>query len=123
MSNEVQDHEIPDHGPRITPTDVEAAILACYYFNGADAHSAHWPDKNAMDPEHPSLKLLTICVLVLRNGFTVVGKSACASPENFNAEIGCRIAREDAVRQVWPLLGYALRDRLSKAEGKGAKWP
>lgn len=115
----VQDSEIPNVGPRITPADVEAAIQCCYYFNGSDAHRAAWPDENAMDEEHPSLKLLTICVLVLRNGFTVVGKSACASPENFDADIGCRVAREDAVRQVWPLLGYALRDRLQK----GAQWP
>jgi hypothetical protein len=59
-----------------------------------------------------SLKLLTFCVLVLRNGYTVHGTSACASPENFNAELGRRIAKEDAMRQVWPLMGYALRERL-----------
>lgn len=60
-----------------------------------------------------SLQLLTFCVLVLRNGFAVTGESACASPENFNAEIGRRIARENAIAKVWPLMGYALKDRLS----------
>lgn len=63
-----------------------------------------------------SLHLLTICVLVLRNGFTVIGESACASPANFNAEIGRKIARENAVQKVWPLLGFALKERLH-AEG------
>jgi hypothetical protein len=58
------------------------------------------------------LTLLTFCVLVLRNGYTVHGVSACASPENFNAELGRRIARENAVREMWPLMGYALRDKL-----------
>ena len=58
------------------------------------------------------MHLLTFCVLVLRNGFTVTGESACASPENFNAEIGRRIARENAINKVWPLLGFRLRDRL-----------
>jgi Phage protein (N4 Gp49/phage Sf6 gene 66) family len=52
-------------------------------------------------------------VLVLHNGFTVLGKSACASAENFDVEIGRKIAREDAVRQLWTLAGYALRDRLA----------
>lgn len=61
-----------------------------------------------------ALGLLTFCVLVLRNGFTVTGESACASPENFNAEIGRRIAREAALRKVWPLLGYELRSRLAR---------
>lgn len=59
------------------------------------------------------LGLLTFCVLVLRNGFTVTGESACASPENFNAEIGKRIARENAVAKIWPLMGYELRSKLA----------
>lgn len=57
--------------------------------------------------------LLTFCVLVLANGFTVNGESACASPENFDAEIGRKIARANAVTKIWPLMGYALKERLS----------
>ena len=60
-----------------------------------------------------SLKTLTLCVLVLHNGFTVTGESACASPENFNAEIGRTIARRKAVGKLQDLLGFRLRDRLS----------
>ena len=52
------------------------------------------------------LDLLTFCVLMLRNGFMVTGESACASPENFDAEIGRKIARENAINKVWPLMGY-----------------
>ena len=62
----------------------------------------------------PSLGRLTFCILVLRNGSTVTGESACASPENFNAEIGRRIARENAVAKVWPLMGYELRTELAR---------
>lgn len=57
---------------------------------------------------------LTICVLTLKNGFTVVGTSSCASPENFNEEIGRHYALKDAERQVWPLLGFRLKDQLHK---------
>ena len=66
------------------------------------------------------MALLTFCVLVLRNGFTVTGKSACASPENFNAQVGREVAREDAVNQVWSLMGYALKERLSQRPAKTA---
>ena len=62
---------------------------------------------------HESLNLLTFCVLVLRNGFTVTGESACASPENFDAEIGRKIARQNAVQKIWPLMGYELRTKLA----------
>ena len=61
------------------------------------------------------LELLTFCVLVLHNGFTVTGESACASPENFDAEIGRKIARQNAENKVWPLMGYALKQRLHDA--------
>jgi len=61
-----------------------------------------------------ALQLLTFCVLVLRNGFTVTGESACASPENFDAEIGRKIAKANAVQKMWPLLGYALKERLKQ---------
>ncbi|MEM8971343.1 MAG: Gp49 family protein [Pseudomonadota bacterium] len=59
---------------------------------------------------------MTICLLTLRNGFLVSGESACASPENFDVAIGQRIARENAVRNIWPLEGYLLRERLYQAE-------
>lgn len=98
-----------DVAPRITPADIEAAIASEHYFTAAQGALAAQVDYE--DPPAP-LHLLTLCVLVLRNGFTVVGKSACASPENFNADIGKRWARDDAMRQVWPLLGYQLRERL-----------
>lgn len=64
-----------------------------------------------------SLPCMTICVLTMTNGFAVVGKSAPADPENFNADLGKKFAYEDAMRQLWPLEGYALRERLAGQEG------
>lgn len=61
-----------------------------------------------------AIGLLTYCTLVLQNGFTVTGESACASPENFDAEIGRKIARQNAVQKIWPLMGYALKEELNK---------
>lgn len=99
--------------PRVTPADIEAEIASEHYFTADQGiagagYRIHNPNKRG------PLSLLTFCVLVLRNGFTVTGESACASPENFNAEIGRKIARESAINKVWPLLGFRLRDRLHR---------
>lgn len=96
--------------PRITVADIEANIAAENCFTVGAAITALG---NA--PVHDAHHLLTICVLVLRNGFTVTGESACASPENFDAEVGRKIARTNAINKVWPLMGYALKQRLHEA--------
>lgn len=57
---------------------------------------------------------MTVCALTLKNGFIVVGESAAASPDNFNAEIGRKIARDNARNKIWALEGYLLRSRLTK---------
>lgn len=59
-----------------------------------------------------SLQTLTFCVLTLENGFTVTGESACVSPENFDAEIGKKIAFQNAREKIWLLEGYLLKERL-----------
>lgn len=101
------------NGPRVTPADIEAEIVGECYFTAADGvfGAAMRLDGTSLPPDDLPLNLLTFCVLVLRNGFAVTGESACASPENFNADIGRRIARENAVNKVWPLLGFRLRDK------------
>jgi hypothetical protein len=99
--------------PRVTPADIEANIASEHYFTAADG-VARTLDHEPLKNEVPiPLKLLTFCVLVLKNGFTVTGESACASPENFDAEVGRKIARQNAVNKVWSLMGYELRSRLS----------
>lgn len=78
---------------RLSPADIDAQIVTEQYhvFPGT---------------------VLTVCALTLRNGFNVVGKSAPVSPENFDAALGLKIAREDARRQIWALEGYVLRTRI-----------
>lgn len=117
MSTDKQiEQEIQSKGltaPRVTPTDIEAEIASEHYFTAAQGiMKAQMQSGEA--PFVPDVAaLLTFCVLVLRNGFTVTGESACASPENFDAEIGQKVARQNAVAKIWPLLGFRLRDRLA----------
>lgn len=108
-----------DKAPRVTPADIEAEIVSEHYFTAADGvlgeietRSEAMTDRERAAISGP-LDLLTFCVLVLRNGFTVTGESACASPANFDADIGRKVARQNAVAKVWPLLGFRLRDRLN----------
>lgn len=105
--------------PRITPADVEANIVGEYYFTAADGVTGATNGKIGYGSDH-ALSLLTFCVLVTKNGFTVTGESACASPENFDAELGRKIARSNAIDKLWPLLGYALKQRLHDEEAKNA---
>ena len=114
------EREIKDKGltaPRVTPADIEANIASEHYFTAADGDDSEEASPSIGDVDgsaHEHLKLLTFCVLVLKNGFTVTGESACASPENFDAEIGRKIARENAKQKIWPLMGYALKEQLSQ---------
>ena len=118
MNDQQIEQEIQAKGanvaPRITPADIEANIASEHYFTAEQGAFAAFNPPMGADIVPPALSLLTFCVLVLRNGFTVTGESACASPENFNAEIGRQIARDNAVAKIWPLMGYELRSKLAK---------
>lgn len=118
MNDAQIEQEIQDKGliaPRVTPDDLEANIASEHYFTAFDGAvgALALEMKIGEIQNRGALGLLTFCVLVLKNGFTVTGESACASPENFDAELGRRIARQNAVQKVWPLMGYALKQRLS----------
>lgn len=126
MNDQTIEQEIQAKGanvaPRITPADVEAEIDTEVYFTAQHGvrGAAERMELHQRSPgggaQIGSLGLLTFCVLVLRNGFTVTGESACASPENFNAEIGRKIARENAIKKVWPLMGYELRSKIARCQ-------
>lgn len=106
-SLEVTDQEsaaVATH-PRVTLDDIKAAIAGEYYATADQALPADAPKMEA-------LKTLTVCFLVMQNGFIVIGKNAPSSPENFNARIGRQFAYEDAIRQLWPIMGYALKEKL-----------
>ncbi len=81
---------------RVTLDSVHAKAVACEYLRSG---------------------VMTIAVVTLENGYTVIGKSAPADAANFNEELGRKFAYEDAVRQIWPLEGYLLRERLFQSEG------
>lgn len=96
-NEEAVEKEIQDKGlnaPRLTPEKIDETIID--------------EDYHVFDAT-----CLTVCCLTLRNGYTVTGESACASPENFDAELGRKIARDNARNKIWALEGYLLKERLA----------
>lgn len=95
MTDKEIEQEIQEKGltaPRVTLEHVNSVIEAEDYYVFQD--------------------VLTVCCLLLKNGFTVTGESACASPENYDEELGRKIAKENAVNKIWALEGYLLRQKL-----------
>ena len=126
MNDQHIEQEIQAKGltaPCDTPADIEANIASEHYFTandgrqGAISAGLYVGREVAADDDVDlaPLGLLTFCVIVLRNGFTVTGESACASLENFDAELGRKIARQNAINKVWPLLGFLLKEKLATA--------
>ncbi len=100
MTDQEIENEINAKGlncPRVTPDLIESVIASEQYHVSANT-------------------TFTACLLTLQNGYTVIGESACASPENFDAALGRKIARKNAVNKIWALEGYLLKDRVSKNE-------
>lgn len=94
IEKEIQDKNL--NAPRLTPTLIDEAIVSEQYHVFHDS-------------------TFTACLLTLKNGYTVLGESACASPENFNASLGRKIARENARNKIWQLEGYLLKEKLFNA--------
>ncbi|HCY15587.1 MAG: hypothetical protein A2Z93_06315 [Curvibacter sp. GWA2_64_110] len=83
--------------PRVTLADLEANI--------ADVEIVKHVSKSG--------QVLRWAVLTTRNGFSVTGKPSCSvSPENDNVEIGEKVSVENAKTELWPLMGYELKQRL-----------
>ena len=96
MQTETVEQEIQRKGlinPRVTLEKIDKIIISEEY---------HWFEGSTV----------TICLLTLENGYNLVGESACADPRNFDAELGRRIAKDDAKQKIWALEGYLLRQRL-----------
>ena len=92
IENEIQEKGL--NAPRLTPDRIDLVIEKSEFYT------------------FPGFKQ-TVCCLTLKNGFTVVGESACVSPENYDKEIGDKIAFENARDKIWAFEGYLLQNSLN----------
>ena len=131
MNDQTIEQEIQTKGanvaPRITPADVEAQIVAEYFFTAAHGvlgamDRGELIVRTPAEVSWPGAEMLTFCVLQLRNGTRIVGTNYGAiDPAQHSAERGRADARAQAVEQIWPLLGYELRSHLhamTEADGR-----
>lgn len=102
---------------RVTLGDIEAEIVREYYFSAGDGVAANVNsviDDRLEDLD--KLDVITCCVIFMRNGHRIVGVNAGpVSTSNFDGDIGKKLARQNAIDQIWPLMGYALREKLFNA--------
>lgn len=64
-------------------------------------------------------QVLRWCVITMKNGFSVTGKpSAAVCPENDDAVMGEKVAHDNAFNEIWPLMGYALKEKLSESNNE-----
>lgn len=118
MDQNTEQSALPE---KVTPADIAAEIASEWYFTARDGVLGELSSDGV--PPTPfekqnlpqTLGLITICVLVLKNGIKVLGHSSCVRPEIFDAELGRKYAREAAIKDVWPLLGFRLADQLLAA--------
>ena len=96
-SEKVNEQPTGPTGPQVTPEQVESLIQGV----------AFW---------QPAGTTLTVAAVFVKNGSVIIGQSACVSKENFNSEVGCAVALEDAKSQIWRLEGYLLKEKLSGGE-------
>lgn len=107
MNEQQIEQEIQDKGlnaPRLTPDLIDGVMIGGQYWQ-------------------PEGTTLTVCVITLKNGTHVVGESACISPENFDAEIGKKIAYQNAREKIWALEGYLLKQSLHEGARKQTGFP
>ena len=102
MNEAAIEHRIQEKGlnaPRLRPADLDANIKHVEYVTHVAAGG----------------QVLRWCVLITQNGFAVTGRpSASVSKENDNEEIGKSVAYDNARSELWPLMGYALKESLHK---------
>lgn len=104
----------PGTAPKVTPFEVEAQIRSEFFFT-AEQGVLGESEMGTRPASWTKLDQVTICVLILRNGTKVVGvNEGPVSRENFSVDLGRRYARQKAIDQVWPMLGYELRSKLAQ---------
>lgn len=122
----MNDQAVPNQkpaAPRVTRADIEALIAHETYFTAGDGFAGamsmspefmEQPEGNRVIQPPEQLDLLTVCVLIMRNGHTVTGESHCADPAKFDAETGRVEARKRAIDKLYPMVIYAERERLAR---------
>lgn len=102
--------------PRVTLADITGSMAGVFYIQGNELLQASLTPYT--DDQEDTTAILTICLCLMDNGFTVLGKSAPMSAANFDRDLGRKLAYEDCVRQLWPLMAYSRKDAAMTSDDK-----
>lgn len=100
----------------VSKASIEAKIRGAYFINAGAAVQASDQGYNERDLEE--LKLVTICIIILENGFKVEGTSACVDPSRYNEAIGRKEAYDNAFEKIWEKEGYLLKQKMFEENQK-----
>lgn len=95
---------------KVTEELIESRIVGKYFFNLGEAVNSTCTEVAPKDLARMSL--VTKCVLVLENGYTIVGHSACVDPAIYNEQLGQQYAYKNAIDKIWALEGYVLANQM-----------
>ena len=57
---------------------------------------------------------ITHCTITTKSGFVFTGESACVDPTNYDADIGSKIAYDNALDKMWMPYGFWLHKALAE---------
>lgn len=103
-------HEPKPRLPRVPMVELQSKMEDVTFLQGEDFFA--FTDSSSQITKD-QFAVLTVCVIVMKNGFVAIGKSAPSTPRNFDPEWGRKLAYDDAVRQLYRYEGYATRERSS----------
>lgn len=100
----------------VSKSSIEAKIRGVYFINAGEAIKSS--NGGYTDRDLEELKLVTICIIILENGFKVEGTSACVDPKIYNEAIGQEEAYKNAFEKIWEKEGYLLKQKLFEESQK-----
>ncbi len=105
LTNEELDTKLAESpAPRVTKEYMESRIALTSFHAIEDSY--------APVPVAPTA---TICNILLDNGYSVRGESACVNKANYNKEIGEKISYDNAFQKLWALFGFLLAEKNLKS--------
>ena len=100
----------------VSKSSIEAKIRGVYFINAGEAIKTS--NGGYTDRDLAELNLVTICIIIMQNGFKVEGTSACVDPKIYNEAIGQEEAYKNAFEKIWEKEGYLLKQKLFEESQK-----
>ena len=96
----------------VTEEMVDDLVVAELYYEVDKPFYLIEHNPEAFKAVQSTIELISHCTLVLKNGYTVTGTSTCIDPRNHSLILGRKYAKEKAMRMVYDLIAFTLKDSV-----------